>query len=249
MYAQEENTALTAIISPHDHLTLVERLAIYRRSIISGFIHTLEETYPVCHKLVGNDFFTAMARHYIAITPATSPDLADYGESFAHFITTFKPAQSLPYLTDVAHLEWACHKTIDAANSPPLDIQALATVPTLQQAKLIFQLPAGCTILSSPFPIQRIWEVNQNNYQGDDSVNLDIGGARLLIWRLDMGLRIDELSIPEWTLLQLLSQQCTLEEIEEVTGTAMIDLSVLLPRSMERGWIRGFVLRDTSQLP
>ncbi|CAN5395003.1 hypothetical protein BH10PSE19_BH10PSE19_13250 [soil metagenome] len=243
IYAPEENVGLTATINSHGNLTTAEKLAIYRRSIITGFLHALEAAYPVCHKLVGNDFFSAMARHYITINPATSSDLEDYGENFANFIITFKPAQSLPYLADVAHLEWACHKAINAAPTPTLNIQALAKLSTEQQAKLIFQLPTDCVFLTSPFPIQRIWEVNQNNYSGDNSVNLDMGAVRLLVWRLNMNLRIDELSLPEWTLLQLLSQQRTLEEIAATIDTAMIDLSVLLPRLMERGWLRGFVLR------
>jgi len=47
---------------------------------------------------------------------ARAAALAEYGDGFADFLAGFAPAQSLPYLADVARLEWA----INAAYHAPI---------------------------------------------------------------------------------------------------------------------------------
>ncbi len=62
--------------------------------------------YPVCCQLVGEIFFNATALSFINQCPCLSPDLGDYGKQFPDFIANFEPVKHLPYLSDVAHLEW-----------------------------------------------------------------------------------------------------------------------------------------------
>jgi hypothetical protein len=44
----------------------------------------------------------------VRIEPPLSPILLKYGGRFPTFIETFRPTSSLPYLADVARLEWRC---------------------------------------------------------------------------------------------------------------------------------------------
>lgn len=238
MYNSEENAALITHIASEGRLSAAEKLAIYRRSIQANFIHALTTTYPVCHKLVGAAFFSAMAKHYVHAVPSVTVDLEEYGDNFANFITTFAPAQSLPYLADVARLEWACHQASRVANSVKMDMSKLAELSAVQQANLLFRLPVGAVLLASAFPIKQIWTINQNNYLGDEGVDLAAGAVHLIIW-CDTHLHIDELSLAEWTLLQRISQQLTLAEIAEQTNIA------LLPELLSRGWISGFAIKAT----
>ena len=69
---------------------------------------------------------------------------------------------------------------LDVYKRQPLDLVALAQVPAEQQGELHFQLHPAARLLESVFPILRIWQVNQDDYAGDPSVDLTAGGLKLL---------------------------------------------------------------------
>ena len=159
----EKNThAIFSYIKPTAKLSAHEHFSIYKNSIIGTLQKTLQAIYFVSNKLVGDDFFIAMTNCYTAETSSYSPDLSNYGATFADFIAGFSPAQSLPYLVDVARLEWAWHQLFGAADNPIIDFQKLAACYTTAGDNLVFLLPNSSSLLHSPYPIHRIWEVNQS---------------------------------------------------------------------------------------
>ena len=80
------------------------RFAVYRNNVVVSLVAALADTFPVVRELVGADFFTAMARLYVAEQPPSSPVLAHYGDGFADWLAQFEPAANLPYLADMAPL-------------------------------------------------------------------------------------------------------------------------------------------------
>lgn len=217
-----------------------EHLAIYRNAVLGTMLRAMANIYPVCKQLVGEDFFDAMTRFYVRGNPSQSPDLGDYGASFADFISVFEPAAALGYLPDVARLEWAWHTAFHAQNERGLDIEALGTVPEYALENIRFSMPASASLLESDYPIHRIWQVNQPDWAGDQSVDLDQGGVRLIIWRQGYDMRVDPLSPTEWQFLTDIAAGYTLGEMGDEKNAP--DIETLLPRCVQRGWIAGFEL-------
>ena len=60
------------------NLDAQQRLSIYRNSISENLIQTLKSTYPVCLKLVGDEFFHGLGERFVDQTPSTSYSLDDY---------------------------------------------------------------------------------------------------------------------------------------------------------------------------
>jgi hypothetical protein len=58
------------------------RFAIYRNNFVAGLTQALRHRFPVSERLVGEDFFRAMARDYIAGHRPRSPLLMTYGDDF-----------------------------------------------------------------------------------------------------------------------------------------------------------------------
>lgn len=164
-------------------LSGVRRLQVYRNNNLLSLTGALKAVYPVVCRLVGDEFFNYAAAQYIARHPSRSGDLHEFGEFFAAFLEAFAPATELVYLPDVARLEWAYHQIFHAARHSPLDLAALAQVPAQQQGELHFQLHPAARLLESAFPILRIWQVNQEGYTGDPTVDLTEGGVKLLALR------------------------------------------------------------------
>lgn len=164
-------------------LSGIRRLQVYRNNRLLSLTGALKAVYPVVNRLVGDGFFDYASAQYIAHHPSRSGDLHEFGQFFAAFLETFAPATELVYLPDVARLEWAYHQIFHAARHSPLDLAALAQVPTSRQGELHFQLHPAARLLESAFPILRIWQVNQNGYTGDPTVDLTEGGIKLLALR------------------------------------------------------------------
>jgi hypothetical protein len=119
-----------------------------------GLIEGLRDAYPVVCRLVGEEFFRAMAGVFARAQPPRSPVMLEYGGGFAQFIAGFPPAASLPYLADMARLERAWVEAYHAADAPPL----MGLEPN-QTARL--RLHPAARLVRSPFAILRIWQANQ----------------------------------------------------------------------------------------
>ena len=139
------------------------RFAIYRNNVIVSLVDALADSFPVTQELVGEDFFRAMARVFAYAHPPRSPLLAFYGDQFPDFIAQFPPAGGLPYLADVARLEFLrirAYHAGDAAPVAPTQFAAAlgdaAALPTLA-----FDLHPSLAILDSPSAIVSLWAAHQ----------------------------------------------------------------------------------------
>src|SRR5689334_8738140 len=81
-----------------------KRFAVYRNNVVVGLVDALRGNFPAVCRIVGEEFFRALARAYATRHPPASPVLLDYGGGFPDFIATFEPAAPLPYLADVAKI-------------------------------------------------------------------------------------------------------------------------------------------------
>jgi len=235
-----------ALMAVSDHIaatadfSAAEHLLIYRRAILGTLVRTLGAIYPVCRQLVGEEFFDAMAQVFARQTPSESPDLGDYGEQFSDFIAGFEPAAKLPYLADVARLEWHWHRAFHAPDETAIDVAALAGVNEADTGRIVFRLPVSASLLTSDYPVQRIWQVNQADWAGERTVDLDAGAAHLIIWRRGLEMRIDEPDAVEWSLLNAIESGQSLAEINN--AKTLQNLDATLPRCVKNGWIAGFDL-------
>lgn len=198
---------LAAHVISSDGLEGEERLSIYRNNVFSNFRGALRDSYPVIFRLLGEKFFNHAADEYVHSHPSASGDLHDFGGSFSGFLAKFAPCTDLPYLPDVARLEWAWDQAFHAADHAPLALkhalQRMAAVPPEHYAGLHFRLHPSCTLLVSDYPILRIWQVNQADYAGDQQVDLSEGSVRLALIRgSDFAVSILSLTAGEFAFLQ-----------------------------------------------
>ncbi|HET7921153.1 MAG TPA: DNA-binding domain-containing protein [Gammaproteobacteria bacterium] len=162
-------------------LTPDARLGIYRNMVFSNLTNTLATAYPAVKALVGEDFFEQAAARYIRDEPSRSGNLQDYGAQFSTMLARMPEAASLPYLADVARLEWARQESLLAAEAPPLDPARLAAVPEDKQASLRFQLHPSLRLVNSIHAILDIWLYCQE--QQDEGLKLDNNGQSVMLWR------------------------------------------------------------------
>src|SRR5689334_19577831 len=83
------------------------RFAVYRGNVAAALTGALAARFPITERIVGQDFFRAMAQAYARQNPPRRACLIDYGDGLPAFLDGFEPARSLPYLPDMARLEIA----------------------------------------------------------------------------------------------------------------------------------------------
>jgi hypothetical protein len=175
-------------------MTGARRLQVYRNNTLASLTEALAAVYPVVRRLVGEAFFGYTAREYILAHPSVSGNLHDFGGEFAAFLARFPGAAELVYLPDVARVEWAYHQVFHEADPPPLDLAALAGVSPEHYGALRFRLHPASRLLTSPYPVLRIWAVNQEGFEGDQTVDLAEGGVKLLVIRRGLEVMLEPLS-------------------------------------------------------
>lgn len=135
------------------------RFTVYQRNHVSGLVAALAKTFPVVRRLVGDDFFAAMAARYIFQSPPRSPVLAAYGAELADFIAAFEPAANLPFLADVARLEHARVQAWHAADHDLPKSEGADAVAAILPRRIA--LHPSATLIASVHPIEAIWRANQ----------------------------------------------------------------------------------------
>lgn len=180
-------------ITSHLRARPVKRFNVYRNNVYSSLIDVLQACFPVVTRLVGEEFFRATAKAYVEQHPPTSPVLMRYGHAFADFLQAFEPVDDVPYLPDVARLEWAWNEAYNAADRVPVSLEVLQSVPPEKAAALLFELHPSVRLVRSDFPVVTIWSANS----GDDEpepIDADAGGEDALVLR--PGLEVEVRQLP-----------------------------------------------------
>lgn len=221
-----------------DQSTLA-RLQIYHNSITGGLIQALGETFEVCKQLVGDEFFNAMAQHYIDQTVSSSPDIGEYGASFPDFVAEFEPAQAVPYLADMARIGWYFHHAMRQSSNDCFDGHAFARLTNTEQAQTRLQLNTSASWMTSHYPLLAIWRLCTD--QSSDTLTLnDDTLHHFLVWRRDNRVQLDEITADDLALLALLDNQPTIHELEIMACAQQLDIEQLLPNFITYGWITGW---------
>jgi hypothetical protein len=138
------------------------RFAVYRNNVAVSLIEALGARFPVVKRFVGDEFFSAMAHAFVLREPPVSPLLIHYGGAFPAFIEAFDAAKPLPYLADVARLEYARGRAYHAADAKPLPRVAFTALPAGRIDSTRVTLHPSVGIIASSYPVLSIWEVNQD---------------------------------------------------------------------------------------
>jgi hypothetical protein len=152
-------------------VSAAEAMRVHRNTVIGALVNALRLTYPGVDALVGEAFFDHAAATFAQAHPSASGRLAGYGEDFIAFLAKHVP--SLPYLSDVARLDWAMER---AATLPDTGRRfALDACVTLEW-------PVSLALLTLGYPADEIRAA-----LGDDAalaaIDMSPHPRAILVWR------------------------------------------------------------------
>lgn len=176
------------------------RLSIYRNNVLYSLSEALASLYPVTRRIVGEDFFRALAKDYVLAYPPQDPVLTFYGEYFPEFIAKCENCQHLLYLKDASQLEWHCQCALHGADATIFEPATLSNMDAEALSNLKLTLHPTATFLWSNFPVDQIWEENQKQEVEIINVN-ESDKCYLLIYRKDLQVQVVNLQPTVYYLL------------------------------------------------
>ncbi|WP_108649560.1 HvfC/BufC family peptide modification chaperone [Dongshaea marina] len=211
-----------------------ELLEVYRGNFIISLTEVLQASYPATQTMVGDEFFEAAARQFILQTPLEEGSVTHFGEGFGQFIATLPGLRDMPWLPELARLEWQLD-AMSLAELPIGDfpIQQLAQVKPQDYPKLKFHLSPACQLFSSTYGVASVWKMAKL----DETLEVQLNEAchLMLVKQRDFRVLFISLNDTEFSLLQGFSSQQPLGAIEQAD-----ELERYLPRFVELGYLSGF---------
>ncbi|MCK5830509.1 MAG: putative DNA-binding domain-containing protein [Methylococcales bacterium] len=226
-------------LEPCGNLLPEHQLAIYQNNVRGALQKSLAQVYPVCQKIVGDNYFKQLASVYIKQYPSKHHDLNSYGEYFSDFIKSQclqrNELNDFSYLSDLVQLEWFYQQVYYAAEGSLFDFSAYAKLNEQQQVNTVFQLIPCLNFFSSDYPVLSIWQMNQEGSNKHQS--LDLNSENCCVFRKK---NLIELRIIDTTIYNLLTYLIAGKTLEEL---ALMGVDNYLPALIEQGWIGGFKVK------
>lgn len=137
-----------------------KRFSVYRNNVASSLVRALEAAFPTVRKLVGEEFFAAMAGAFCLAHPPRSRMLMLYGDDLPGWLEQFPPVAHLGYLPDVARLDQAMRESYHAADSAPLPEAEFQRLLGEDIGRMRLALAPSLRLVPSRWPIVSIWAAN-----------------------------------------------------------------------------------------
>ncbi|MCK5360969.1 MAG: putative DNA-binding domain-containing protein [Gammaproteobacteria bacterium] len=210
---------------------------IYRNNTIGARKRALQAIYPVIEKVLGDSCFDMLAMDYVDASASMNSDLNLYGAGLPDFLQALSNNEiafsELPYLKDLATLEWLYHKAYYAADDLAISGKQFADIDTsvkLERSRSLF-------CMRTPFPVYDIWQ----NHQGSKSVkevSALIEEGYILIFRQQGHPVVQPLDRGEWSILQSVEGQTELDVLVQAALIDGVDIEMKLPVMIKQGWLR-----------
>jgi hypothetical protein len=185
-----------------------DRLRIHRDTFVAVASRALRLNHPAVERLVGTAFFASVAREYALAKPPAMAWLDAYGEGFAAFLGGLPSTAGVPYLADVARVEWAVSAALHAPDAAALDASALVSLAPEAQADLRFVAHPAVSLLRTETNADAIWRaVLERDEEALAAIDPGAGPRWLLVERTpEQSAAVVALSEGEWRLTSDLVQ-------------------------------------------
>jgi hypothetical protein len=219
------------------------RFAVYRNNVTVGLIGALEARYPVSRRIVGDDFFRAIARIYVSAHRPRSPLMVAYGDDFPDFIAAriseVQAEPSLDYLPDVARLENAWVEAYHAEDALVATIDEIAALSADQLPETRIAFHPAVRLLRLVTPAASIWASHQGD--AEPSAPTHWIGEDALLTRPDCDVKVRVLPPLAYDFALRLREDATLIEAALALNDPAFDLGTHLVGLVESGAVASII--------
>jgi hypothetical protein len=149
--------ALLELVEGPGLLGSTDRLEVYAEMYWARLVDVLRDDFPRVAAIVGRNPFIALACAYLTRHPSPRPSVRWAGSLFPDFLAGDGAVGGLPFLADLARLEWARLAVFDAADTVPLRVEELRASLQSEWPRLTFHPVPALHVLRLAWPVHELW--------------------------------------------------------------------------------------------
>lgn len=195
-----DDRASVFAIPPGDSVEV--RWDIYRGGYVARLAEAIENDFPATRRILGARAFESLVARYVRRCSPRSFDIGRAGDRLADFLATDPLAAELPFLPDLARLEWRLAEAFVAEDAEPLGWSALASPDPETVADTTFHLLPGTALIQTRWPLPAL-RSSQSQSDGEVSIPLDERLRTLLVHRVGLEVRSREVGAEDAAFLEL----------------------------------------------
>ena len=239
-------SAPSGLVGP-DGKPSARRFAVYRNNVVVGLTEALRANFPAVCRIVGEEFFLAMAHPYIILEPPASPIAPRLRRRISKFHRSIRARRNrCP--------TWRTWRAIERAVDGILSRAGRDSFVRRRRSprwratgspRLASQLHPALRIVRSHFPALTIWRMNVDGGV-PEPVDLDAGGEDALIMRPEAEVTVRSMPPGGAEFLAALAGGETLTEAAKTAMRAEMhfDLAANLAALIDAGAFAGCTLAD-----
>ena len=194
------DSAINAEIIGTARVDAATRLGIYANAYRLRLLEALDTDYPGLHTIAGDDEFERLGRAYIDAHPSTFRSLRWFGDRMSDFLRTTEPYCDYPVFAEMAAFEWAMSDAFDAADTPPVTVDHMATIAADAWPTLRFVPHDSVRRLDLRWNVPALWKAIDAEQDPPAPEESDAPIA-WLVWRRDLRTWFRSLDVAEaWAL-------------------------------------------------
>jgi len=201
--ADADQLSLAPWLNPQGGEPGVARMAVYAGGYQERFHEALAEVYEAVAHIVGAPAFRELATAYTAAYPSHDANLTLVGRSLPEFLPWYPLSKQLPFLPDLAQLEWAICESFHAFDEPSMDVTQLTELPLemWERVRPVFQ--PSVQLVASEWPMLDLW---QARLTPRDEVSVELAGRaqRVLVSHRGVQVRCEAIDQRQHALLDRL---------------------------------------------
>ncbi|MCB1484394.1 MAG: putative DNA-binding domain-containing protein [Hyphomicrobiaceae bacterium] len=158
---------------------------VYRDAYRLRLVGILRHDFERLHTFMGDKAFDTLAREFIETHPSHDPNARWYGVAFPEFVALHPRCTDHPVIGALAQLEGFLNDIFDAADTPPLTLDDLASFAPEDFGRLSFTPHPTARRIDTNFDLNAIWCALAADEPPPDAHPL-AAPQSLLIWRQDL---------------------------------------------------------------
>jgi uncharacterized protein (UPF0276 family) len=147
--APSERTELEAAFRDSPAFSRVERLEVYAQGYFFRLLDVLREQFPLLAYRLGGEPFHNLVTDYVLAHPSVNPSLAHLGDALPEFLSRSEFNLLYPEASELAAIELAQRRALDAADEPSVSAQELALLPAQHWGNLRFQFAVSSALIAT----------------------------------------------------------------------------------------------------
>lgn len=142
-------------------------ILVYRSNLLANASRALEISFPTLSQLLSTQGTQALAALYYDDHPLLVGDWGEWGEHLAIWLSQQEILHDIPYLADVARLDWFCH-SIERSETPENTAASIAMLDAIDSNFLRLKPTSHLAVMVSRFPLLEIWQAHHASEESRD---------------------------------------------------------------------------------